>query len=148
MENVEYIRGSDGTGEPPRATVTGYRAPTAPNLMVDSTENFPTKFVASTGNIDATTGLIDPATLMVFKGSVVSSTEINIDEIAPGYSDIENNVSDVVVLKPSTLWADLVADGLASAKDSLGGDGTVKLVVSATEPTPEAGKTIIWFEPL
>lgn len=148
MDNIDYISASDGTGEAPRATVNVYRAPTVPILNVDSTENFPNKFVASAGTVDATTGLIDPATLMVFKGSKTSGTEITIDEVAPGYSDIETNVADVVVLKPTTLWADLVANGLASAKDSLGGDGTVKLVVSDTEPTPEAGKTIIWFEPL
>ena len=147
MDNIDYIYASNGSGEAPRLTITSARAPLATTLSVDSVTNIPDKFVATTGTLNVTTGIIDPATVRVFKGSK-SGSDITIDEFAPGYVDDGNTVGQVVVIKPTTEWANIIGDSLANVKERLGGDTPVKFVVSATEPAPEAGVTIIWFEPL
>jgi hypothetical protein len=51
--------------------------------------------------------MLDDNTLTVFKGTK-SGSIITIDEYAPGYTDVGHAVGQVVVLKPSTLWADIV----------------------------------------
>lgn len=147
MENSDYIYASNGSGEAPRLTIIAARAPGATTLSVDATTNVPAKFVGTSGTLNTTTGLIDPATAKVFRGSIVSGA-VEIDAFAPGYADEGNTVGQVVVIKPTTEWADIVADSIADAKDSLGGATPVKFVVSATQPAPETGKTVIWFEPL
>jgi hypothetical protein len=147
MDNTEYIYASNGSGEAPRLTVTAARAALATTLTVDATTNLPAKFVATSGTLNTDTGLLDPATIKVFRGHIASG-KIEIDQFAPGYTDTGNSVGQVVVLKPSTEWANIIAGALNDAKDSLGGDNPVKLVVSETQPSPESGKTVIWFEPL
>lgn len=147
MDNTDYIYASNGSGEAPRLTVTQARASGATTLTVDAVTNIPAKFIATSGTLNATTGLFDPATTKVFRGHVASG-KIEIDEFAPGYADQGNTVGQSVVIKPTTLWADFVAAALADAKDSLGGTTPVKLVVSATQPAPDPDKQIIWFEPL
>lgn len=147
MEEIEYLQASNGSGEPPRASVTVARSPGATTLTVDAVTNWPPFFVATSGVLNTETGILNPATVRVFKGHLQSGA-IEIDAFAPGYVDDGNAVGDIVVLKPNTKWADIVSDGLAEASDRLGGDSPVKFVVNAVEPPAEAGKTIIWFEPL
>lgn len=147
MDNIEYIHASNGVGEAPRMTVTAARAPGATTLTVDAVTNVPTKFVGTSGTLNVDTGIIDPGTIKVFLAEVVSG-DIEIIEFAPGYSDEGNSIGQVVVIKPATIWADILANSLANVKERLGGDTPVKFVVSAAEPPPEAGVTIIWFEPL
>jgi hypothetical protein len=53
-------------------------------------------------------GLLNPATVQVFYGTA-SGTTITISSFAPGYSDLGNAIGDVVVLKPTTEWANLVS---------------------------------------
>ena len=147
MDNIDYIYASNGSGEAPRLTVTNARAPGATTILVDSVTNWPAKFVATYGVLNVTTGIIDPATIRVFKGSVSGAT-LEIDAFAPGYTDDGNSVGDVIVVKPSTDWADILGDSFAEVNDRLGGASPVKFVVDAVEPPPEPGITIIWFEPL
>ena len=119
--SLNLIRASDGTGEAVRASVTAIRAPGSTTINVDAITNWPATFVATTGDLLAS-GALDPATVLVFKGSISGST-IVIDTIAPGYTDEGSGVGDVVLLKPSTLWADNVRDTLAVSLDD---DGTLK----------------------
>lgn len=147
MDNIDYLYASNGSGEAPRMTVTAARAPGATTLTVDAVTNVPTKFVGTSGTLNVDTGIIDPATMKVFLGEIVSG-HIEILEFAPGYTDEGNSIGQVVVIKPATKWADIIADSLANVKERLGGDTPVKFVVSALEPSPEPGVTIIWFEPL
>lgn len=120
MDNIDYIYASNGSGEAPRMTVTAARAPGAATLTVDSVANVPNKFVATVGTLDPSTDLIDPATAIVFKGSIVSGA-VNIDALAPGYTDPTGNaVGQVVVIKPATEWADLVAAALHDMKTKFG----------------------------
>jgi hypothetical protein len=107
MPPADYIAASDGTTEAVRAIVTTERLVGATTLIVDSVTGWPNKFIATSGSLNPATGLIDDNTLTVFKGHLTGSI-ITIDEYAPGYTDTGHGVGQVVVLKPSTLWADLV----------------------------------------
>ena len=111
MDNVDYIYASNGSGEAPRLTVTSARAPGATTLAVDAVTNVPNKFIATSGTLNVTTGLLDPATVRVFRGHK-SGSVLEIDGFAPGYVDAGNTVGQSVVIKPTTLWADFVADAL------------------------------------
>lgn len=105
MQPSDYVAASDGTGEAVRAIVTTIRNAGATTLLVDSVSHWPTKFIATSGNLDPLTGLL--STVTVFKGTR-SGSIITITAFAPGYTDVGNTVGQVVVLKPSTLWADIV----------------------------------------
>lgn len=110
--DIDYIRGSDGSGEAVRATVTSARSVSATTLQVDAVTNYPDKFIATTGVLNEETGYLDPETLTIFYAEL-DGANIEILDFAPGYSDIGNAVGDVVVLKPTTPWADNIADLLA-----------------------------------
>jgi hypothetical protein len=71
--------------------------------------NWNNYFIAMAGTVDATTDRFIKGQYIVFKGHLDGSA-ITIDELAPGYTDAGNKEDDVIVLKPTTLWADLVAD--------------------------------------
>lgn len=107
MQPADYVSASDGTGEAVRAIVTTERLVGATTLIVDSVAKWPLKFIATSGTLDPLTGLLDDNTLTVFKGTLTGSI-ITIDEFAPGYADVGHTVNQIVVLKPSTLWADIV----------------------------------------
>lgn len=119
MENTDYIYASNGSGEAPRMTVTAARASGATTLTVDAVTNVPAKFIATSGTLNTTTDLIDPATMKVFRGQVVSGA-IQINGFAPGYVDTGNTVGQVVIIKPTTHWADFVAGALTDMKDTFG----------------------------
>lgn len=137
MNDIEYIRASDGNGEPPRASVTVTRSIGATTLTVDAVTNWPTKFVATSGVLNTETGVLDPGTVKVFKGRIESG-HIEIEAFAPGYTDAGNAVGDVVVLKPNTLWADIIADSLDAISTSIDTDGT--LTTAATTEATTATK--------
>lgn len=148
MDNIDYIYASDGSGEAPMLTVTDARTALATTIQVDAVTNLPDKFVATSGELNVTTGILDPATVRIYLCSL-SGSDLEIDAVASGYTDdIGNAVGDVIFIKPATEWANIMGDSLANVKDRLGGDTPVKFVVSASEPAPEAGVTIVWFEPL
>ena len=148
MDDIDFIKASNGVGEAPRLTITAARSVSATTIQVDAVTNWPQKFVATAGTLNEETGLINPASVTVFRGELDGSN-LTILEFAPGYVDNGNSVGQVVVLKPTTEWADAVARSLADVKDSLGGDSPVKIVVSDTEPSPDPdGKIIVWLEPL
>jgi len=115
---LDLINASAGTGEAVRPNITIARSAGATIITVDSVANWPAKFVATAGKIVGT-ALTTP---LVFAGHI-SGTTIIIDTIAPGYADtLGNAVGDVLVLKPSTLWADNIAGVLAVAHNN---DGTI-----------------------
>lgn len=154
MVNLNRIRGSDGNGESVKAVVTGNRLANATTITVDSVQNWQGDFIGTYGTLDGDNSLI-PASVRVFFGHL-SGSDIEIDSFAPGYTDNGNSVGDVVLLKPTTAWADELAEFLAvSHKD----DGAlaqvtrsepgIKLAVAPTQPSPDPdGNIILWFEPL
>lgn len=122
---ADYIRASNGDGEAVRAIVTAYRGIANTDLITDSVLNWPAKFVATSGSLDTSTGLLDPDTITVFKGHLTGSI-ITIEEFAPGYADIGNTIGQVVILKPNTLWADILAEALSA--------GGASVTIGATPP--------------
>lgn len=148
MTDIDYINASNGSGEPPRASVTIARTAGATTLTVDAVTNWPAKFVATSGVLNVTTQILNPATIKVFKGHIQSG-KIEIDAWAPGYTDTGHSVGDVVVLKPSTKWADIIGVALTEAATQMGTvlntDGTITTAgynAVAANATVKAHRTI------
>lgn len=138
MNEIAYLKGSNGSGEASMLTVTNVRTSGATTLLVDSVTNWPAKFVATSGVLNTETGIINPATAKVFKGSVVSG-HLEIEAFAPGYTDTGNAVGDVVIIKPNTKWADIIAAAFAAIAVSIDVDGT--LTTAALAESAAATKT-------
>lgn len=110
----EYVRASNGDGEAVRAIITTDREIGDMSIITDSVLNFPQKFIATIGTLDVTTGLLDPDTMTIVYAHLDGSI-ITIDDFAPGYSDTGNVENQVVILKPTTAWADAIADAVENA---------------------------------
>lgn len=109
--NYNALAASNGAGEAVRATVQSPRAVGSTTITVNATTNWPTgTFIATTGTLQSN-GTLNPATVQVFYGTALGTT-ITITSFAAGYSDLGNAINDVVVLKPSTEWANIVANAL------------------------------------
>lgn len=121
MADTKLIRGSDGSGEAVRATVTSARSVASTTLAVDAITNWPTNFIATVGTLGAD-GFLTASTVQVFEGHL-SGSNIIIDTFSPGYTDLGNSIGDVVILKPTTPWADNLADTLEVSHNE---DGTLK----------------------
>jgi len=134
MSAIDYLSASNGDGEAVRAIITDDRGVGNLAITVDSVLNWPAKFVATSGTI--VDDEIDPDTLVVFKGYLDGSF-IMIEEFAPGYSDVGNTENQVVVLKPATLWADLLKEAIeeASSGSQNATFGTWQWVPSSTTPS-------------
>lgn len=117
--SIENIKGSDGTNETVRAVVTALRSVSATTIQVNSVVGFASSFIGTTGALDANNKLtIRP---QVFFGHL-SGSDIEIDSFAPGYTDEGNEVGDIVIIKPTTAWADEVAAVLEVSHED---DGTL-----------------------
>lgn len=154
MASIDLIRASNGSGDAVKATVTNARVISSTTLQIDATTNWPSKFIATVGDVDGT-GAFVPATVTVFDG-ILSGSNIEITSFAPGYTDIGNTPGQVVVLKPTTAWANEVADTLAVAHSDNGSLKTDSVpstalatnaswrVISITDVAGAASKTILW----
>lgn len=128
-----YLRASNGAGEAVMAVVTTERTVGSTTLITDSVLNWPHRGIATSGVLDPVTGLIDPNTATVFKYHLDGSIII-IDEFAPGYPDVGNAKDEVVVIKPATLWADLLAERVDEPRLPPGGaTGQILTKQSATD---------------
>lgn len=121
MADTKLIRASDGVGEAVRATVTATRSIASTTIAVDAVTNWPDYFIATSGEIGAD-NFLTPSTVQVFNGHL-SGSDIIIDSFAPGYSDLGNSIGDVVLVKPTTAWANEVADVIEVTHNE---DGTLK----------------------
>lgn len=135
--SLSLISASNGSGEAVRASVTAVRNIGSVSIAVDSIINWPNKFIATSGTLKSDNTL-DPATISVFTGHI-SSGAISIDSFAPGYSDKGNAVGDVVVVKPTTAWADNISSTLAV---SLSDDGTINSAGLTQVTTSLSGQQI------
>lgn len=115
---LNLINASNKSGEAVRASITAIRSSGSTTITVDATTNWPTNFIATSGTLLAD-GTLNSSTAFVFAGHKSGSTII-IDSIAPGYSDVGNTVGQIVVIKPTTFWADNFADFLAINFDDNG----------------------------
>jgi len=113
MSDYTVLEASDGEGEPIRAAVQAPRDIGSSSLTVNLTTNWPTgTFIATTGTL-LSSGKLDPTTVQVFYGTCSGAT-ITITSFAPGYTDLGNSIGDVVVIKPTTEWANLASKGVQS----------------------------------
>jgi hypothetical protein len=110
----EYLQASNGTGEAVRSNVVVERPIGSTEINVDTVLNWPNKFIATSGVLDAVTGTFSPSTITVFFGHI-NGTYLTIDEFAPGYSDRGNTANEIIVLKPTTPWSDKVAVAVTNA---------------------------------
>lgn len=130
MASITSLKASDGTGNASVATVQSVRSSGATTLVVDTVQGINTKFHATMGTphtfVDPVTSetitVISEATAVDFAGHVDGSN-LEIDTIAPGFTDAGSAVNDIVIIKPTTQWADQVATVLNVAHDD---DGTLK----------------------
>ncbi len=111
--NFTALSASDGAGEPVRATVLAARIIGSTSISVNALTNWPTgTFIATTGTLLAN-GTLSPSTVQVFYGTA-SGTTITILSFASGYSDLGNAINDVVVIKPTTEWANTISDAFTN----------------------------------
>lgn len=130
MASINLIKASDGTGNASTATVQTVRNSGVTTIIVDTVNNIPATFMGSMGTphtfVDPVTSeeitVISEATAVDFTGHV-SGANLEIDSIAPGYTDLGSAVGDIVVIRPTTDWANNLADTLAASHDN---DGTLK----------------------
>lgn len=132
---LDLLNASAGTGEAVRSNVTVIRTAGSTTITVDSLTNWPTKFIATIGRLVG--GVL--TTHFVFAGHKSGSTII-IDAIASGYTDVINSaVGDIVVLKPTTAWADVIASFLAV---SLSNTGSLSAAALAQVLTSLSGQQV------
>ena len=130
MPSINLIKASDGTGNASTATVQTVRNSGVTTIIVDTVNNIPATFMGSMGTphtfVDPVTSeeitVISEATAVDFTGHV-SGANLEIDSIAPGYTDLGSAVGDIIVIRPTTAWANNLADTLAASHDN---DGTLK----------------------
>lgn len=152
MPSINLIKASDGSGNAAVATVQTLRAAFSTTIDVDTVQGFPTTFMGSMGTphtfVDPITAetitVISEDTAVDFEGHVDGSN-LEIDTIAPGYTDGGSAVGDIVIIKPTTEWADNVAAVIAVSHND---DGTIKndaitsetLFTDNVDPVKRAGE--------
>ena len=120
MKSLAYIPGSNGSANASLMTVQTLRASGASTIIVNTVAGVPAKFYASMGEphtfVDPVTAeqitMISEATAVDFAGHI-DSGKIEIDQIAPGYTDTRGSkVGDIIVIRPVTEWANNLANVL------------------------------------
>jgi hypothetical protein len=130
MKSLAYIPGSNGTANASLMTVQTLRAPLATTIVVNTVLGAPTKFYGSMGTphtftdpqTSETITVISEATAVDFAGSI-SGGQVNIDAIAPGYTDLGSKVGDIIVIRPGTEWANNIFNTLSQSHND---DGSIK----------------------
>lgn len=137
MQSVARIKASDGSGNASIVTIQNVRSPGATTIVGDTVSGLPSGaegFYATMGTphtfIDPVTSeeitVISEATAVDFSGHV-DAGNIEIDDIAPGYTDLGSAVGDIVVIRPTTQWSDNVSDVLAEEHADDGSHSDVTL---------------------
>lgn len=130
MASIDKIRASDGSENASVATVQNSRSPGSSTIVVDTVAGIPDFFTGTMGTphtftdpiTSETITVISEATAVDFAGHVDGSN-LEIDDIAPGYSDLGSEVGDIIVIRPTTQWGDNLAEVLEVAHED---DGALK----------------------
>lgn len=131
MQSIASLRASNGAANASVVTVQSIRSPGAATIAGNTVTGLPPFFIATMGAphtfTDPVTGetitIISDATAVDFAGHVNGSNLV-IDTIAPGYADTRGSlVGDIVVLRPTTFYADTLANVLAQSHND---DGSFK----------------------
>lgn len=126
MSDYQYLPASDGSGDASLMHLTGNRSIGSTVFNVDSIIGVPANFIATCGTLLAS-GFIDPTTKIDFKGHISGATLV-LDAFEPGSTDAGNSSGQVVVIKPTTGWANRVAQFIKNAT----GLGTPENLSTAT----------------
>lgn len=129
-QSIAALKASNGVGAATTATVQNLRTSGATSIIVDTVTDWPTKFYGCMGTphtfVDPITSetitVISEATAVDFVGHI-DTGHIEIDAISPGDVDGGSAVGDIVIVRPTTDWANNVATVLGI---SLNDDGTIK----------------------
>lgn len=129
--SIDRLKASDGSDNASVATVSAARSGGATTIEVDTVAGWPDKFHATMGTphtfVDPVTAetitVISEASAIDFTGHL-DSGDIEIDEIAPGYTDGGSSIGDIVIVRPTTQWADAAA---ALLEVSHADDGALKV---------------------
>lgn len=113
MAQEDFLSVSNGSGDAALMHITADRLAGATTISVDTVTNVPTKFIGTMGSLGSN-NLITPATKRDFRGHVSGSTLV-IDAFEPGSTDAGNTIGQVVIIKPTTGWADRVATFVKNA---------------------------------
>lgn len=113
MADYDFLPAGNGSGDAALAHITDIRTAPAATIKVDTVTNFPTKFIGTWGTLGSD-GYIVPSSARNFKGHV-SGADIIIDAMEPGSTDGGNTVGQVVIIKPTTGWANRVAAFIKNA---------------------------------
>jgi len=133
MTNFAALQASDGSGEAIRATVQSPgRSIGSSVIPVNAITNWPTgACIVTTGTLQADNTIASP---QVFYATA-SGTSVTITSFAPGYTDLGNSAGDVVVIKPTTEWANLVATAVNSFATTGVPTGALTPFAGASAPT-------------
>lgn len=155
MKSIAYIPASDGSAPASQMIVQNTRAPLSTTLVVNTVSGVPNNFWGTMGEphtfIDPVTGeeitVISEASAIEFAGHV-DGVNIEIDEIAPGFSDNGSNPGDIVIIRPTTEWANNIHNVLSESHED---DGKLKPDTVDTsqikdESVTFAKTTGIWWE--
>ena len=130
MAYIDLLRASDGSGNAQVATVQSTRTALASTIVVDTVDGINDTFVGTMGTphtftdpvTSETITVISEATAVDFAGHV-DGANLEIDTIAPGYTDAGSEIGDIVIIRPTTQYADNLADVLDVSHND---DGTIK----------------------
>lgn len=133
MADIEHLSASNGSGDAALMHVQSTRLTGATTIDVDSVTNVPTKFIGTYGVLGPD-GLITPASKRDFFGHV-SGSDLVIDSFAPGSTDNGNAIGDVIIVKPNTTWANLVATFIKNIKNFGTPENLWAAAITATSAT-------------
>lgn len=107
---------SNGSGDAALAHIQSNRVIGSTTIATDTISNWPANFIATTGTL-LSSGFIDPTSKTDFYGHLGVGNQLIIDGFCPGNSDAGNTSGQVVVIKPNTEWANLIANGVQSTSN-------------------------------
>lgn len=136
------------------ATVQSVRAPLASTIVVDTVLGInPTRFAATMGTphtftdpvTSETITVISEATAVDFIGHV-DGANLEIDTIAPGYTDAGSAVGDIIIIRPTTQYADNLAAVIDLEHEDTGAHAK-EIITSRTEDTaPVTGDFVLTYD--
>lgn len=124
--SVDYIKASGGSGNASLMTVQNVRSAGATTILVNTVAGAPAKFMGTMGTphtfVDPVTSetitIISEATAVDFAGHI-DTGHIEIDAIAPGMTDLGSAVGDIIIIRPTTQWADNLGTMVKKVQDDL-----------------------------
>lgn len=130
MASIDQLKASDGSGNAQVATVQSTRTGGSSTIVVDTVAGINDTFMGSMGTphtftdpiTSETITVISEATAVDFSGHVDGSN-LEIDDIAPGYVDGGSEIGDIVIIRPTTQYGDNLAAVLETAHND---DGSLK----------------------